>query len=443
MATNKKEVHIVMLPWSAFGHMLPFLELAIALANHGVRVSYISTPRNISRLPKIPPNLSSLIQYVTLPMPMLPNDSNLPEGAEATIDVEFDEVPFLKRAYDLLYEPVKTFISTNLPTWIISDFAAYWIPQIAEECRVQLMYFSIFNAATMCFLSQVAIGAAISQPTVGVPDYVANQSKSVMYSDKATGITDAERVSRILKGCHAIGIRSCREFEHDEIDLLQSLNNKLVVPVGMLPPAKVVHKGNQWLDRQRNGSVIYVAFGSESKLTKHQVDEIAYGLELAQLPFIWALRKPTWAIDDSQVLPPDLKNRISDKGIVCIGWAPQLEILAHPSVGGSLFHCGWASIIETMQHGHTPILLPLIHDQFINARVMVQKGFGIEVERREDGSFTRNDIAHALRRSMVGDEAEKFKARAKEAAGFFSNQKGVAERYVSDFVEFLKEHGKT
>lgn len=49
------DVHVaVMLPYCAFGHLNPFFSLSIALAEVGeVHVSFISTPKNIKRLPKV------------------------------------------------------------------------------------------------------------------------------------------------------------------------------------------------------------------------------------------------------------------------------------------------------------------------------------------------------------------------------------------------------
>ncbi|KNA10067.1 hypothetical protein SOVF_147800 [Spinacia oleracea] len=102
------------------------------------------------------------------------------------------------------------------------------------------------------------------------------------------------------------------------------LINKPVVPVGLLSPPKVKKEENtdetwiedfKWLDQQSPRSVIYIGFGSEYKLTKDEVYEISYGLELAQLPFIWAL-------------PPGFVNRTSGKGIVCLRWVPQLNVSA-------------------------------------------------------------------------------------------------------------------
>ena len=56
-----KKLHIAMFPWLAFGHIIPFLELGKLIARKGQRVSFISTPRNIERLPKILPDVSPLM----------------------------------------------------------------------------------------------------------------------------------------------------------------------------------------------------------------------------------------------------------------------------------------------------------------------------------------------------------------------------------------------
>ena len=109
------KMHVVMLPWSAFGHMIPFFHLAIAIAKAGIRVSLVSTPRNIQRLLKPPPNLSSLIKFVELPFPVMENGSILPEGAEATVDMPFEKIQYLKAALDLLQHPFKQYVADTSP----------------------------------------------------------------------------------------------------------------------------------------------------------------------------------------------------------------------------------------------------------------------------------------------------------------------------------------
>ena len=226
---------------------------------------------------------------------------------------------------------------------------------------------------------------------------------------------------------------------------------KPVISVGLLPrerneTSKITdgswRKIFEWLDKQVPKSFVFVVFGSECKLSKEQVYEIAYGLELSLVPFLWALRKPFWAADEGDILPSGFSNRTFDRGMVCFGWAPQMEILAHPSIGGSLFHSGWGSVIEILQFGHFLVVLPLVYDQSLNASLLVDKGLAVEVERGQDGSFDRDGIAKALRLAMVSDEGEAFRVRVREAAVIFGDENLHQQFYIGRFVEYLK-HGLT
>lgn len=188
-----------------------------------------------------------------------------------------------------------------------------------------------------------------------------------------------------------------------------------------------------------------MGFGSECKLRKDQIHEIAYGLEVSGLPFIWVLQKPSWGDSDNEddILPLGFGSRVRGKGITQIGWAPQREILAHPAVGGCLFHAGWGSVTETLQYGHSLVVLPFIVDQGLNSRYLVEKGLAIEVERSEDGSFSKDDIAQSLRRAMVpnvedeGEALRLLRARAAEAAALFGDRE-LNGCYIERFVEYLK-----
>ncbi|KAL6131023.1 hypothetical protein ACLB2K_069401 [Fragaria x ananassa] len=194
-----------------------------------------------------------------------------------------------------------------------------------------------------------------------------------------------------------------------------------------------------WLDKQKPRSVVFVGFGSECKLSKEQVHEIAHGLELSDLPFIWGLRKPNSANSDQvdDFLPLGFVDRTSEKGLVCFGWVPQMEILGHPSIGGSLFHSGWGSVIETLQFGHCLVVLPIIIDQPLNARLLVEKGLAAEVKRNEDGSLSREEIAKSLRLAIVEEEGEQLRTNARKAGAAFGDHK-LQDHYIGAFVEYLK-----
>ncbi|CAJ1950197.1 unnamed protein product [Sphenostylis stenocarpa] len=452
----EKAIHVVMLPWSAFGHLMPFFQLSIALAKIGVRVSYVSTPRNIERLPKVPPALAHLVDFVQLPLPSLDKDL-LPENAEATMDIPFEKIQYLKLAYDHLQHGVKQFVADQLPDWIICDFSPYWIVDIAQEFQVKLIFFNVFSSPAVTLAGAPSTWKfPVSPESLTKPPEWVTFPSSVAYRRheaitlcagtnevNASGVPDNQRLKTVCCASQAILFRGCYEIDGEYLNALQKLFENPVIPIGLLPIERGIVDGSrdkifEWLDKQASKSVIFVGFGSELKLNKDQIFEIAYGLEESELSFLWALRKPSWASNDEDFLPAGFIERTNNRGAVCKRWVPQLEILAHPSIGGSLFHSGWGSVIETLQFGHILVVLPFIIDQPPNARFLVEKGLAIEVNRNEDGSFTRKDIARSLTQAMVSEEGKKIRSNAEEAAAIVGNMELHQGHYIAEFVQFLR-----
>ncbi|MCD7462527.1 hypothetical protein HAX54_048706 [Datura stramonium] len=78
-----------------------------------------------------------------------------------------------------------------------------------------------------------------------------------------------------------------------------------------------------WLDLQQQASVLYVSFGSYAHITKSDLVEIAYGLSLSKVRFIWVLRPDiVRSDDDPNLLPEDFKDEIRDRGLV-VPWCCQ------------------------------------------------------------------------------------------------------------------------
>ncbi|KAJ6811607.1 UDP-glycosyltransferase 91C1-like [Iris pallida] len=466
---RSRSLHIVMLPWAALGHLLPFLELSKRLAKRGHRVSYISTPRNIQRLlPTVPPHLSHLIEL--LPFPLPPVDG-LPDSAEATIDLPTDDLrPYLRTAYDTLQQNLHDFLSHNFSTtatsthqpvdWLVYDYAAYWAPRVAARFRVPCAYLGLFNAAVLAFNGPPAelLGNGqrrmLPEEFTVVPGWVPFASTIAYrlhevrklfepsFVPDASGVTEGFRFAASIEECGFVAVRSCVEFEAEWLDLLGKLLSKPIVTVGMLPPAaraRVPEGADgegafKWLDEQEPSSVVYAAFGSEVKLTREQVQAIALGLELSQLPYLWALRAGT--------IPEGIREGARGRGLVCTGWVPQSRILAHPSVCGFLTHGGWNSIVEGLSLGRAMVVLPLIFDQGLNARNLVQRKLAVEVPRDDDdGSFTGEGIADSLRLVMVEAQGEGFRTKARECVDIFGNE-DIQDRCLDDFVHYLWENRK-
>ncbi|KAJ9535679.1 hypothetical protein OSB04_un001167 [Centaurea solstitialis] len=463
--SSNTKLHVVMFPWLAFGHIIPFLELSKSIAEKGHRVSFLSTTRNIQRLPPSE-HLSPLITLVPLPLPPV---DHLPHDAEATMDIRTDDIPYLKNAYDGLQRQITRFLEENSPDWIIYDFAPHWLPSIATDLGILRAYFSIFNAWFLAFMGRSpedmingsddrkTVEDFMVQPKwVPFPTKICYRKHEVNWmlgsrsSLNSSGVSDLYRAGMIIQGSDCVFIRYCNEFEPQWLTLLEKSYQRPVIPVGLMPPATATNVGDdkdeswviikKWLDGQEKGQVVYVALGSEVMLTNTQLGELALGLELSGLPFFWALRKPTGST--SVELPEGFIERTRDRGMVWERWVPQLRILGHESVGGFLTHCGWGSIVEGITLGQPLIMLPFLVDQGLNARLLAEKQVGMEVPRHEeDGSFSKDSVAKSVRLVVVEDEGKMYKRNAMELSNIFGDTK-LHEKYTDEFVEYLEKHGR-
>ncbi|CDP21083.1 unnamed protein product [Coffea canephora] len=457
MANKSGSLHVVMFPWLAFGHFIPFLELSKFIAQKGHKVSFISTPKNIDRLPKLPPNLASSITFIKIPLPPV---DGLPENVEATVDLGGLDVAFLKKAYDGFEPDLTRFLEDSAPDWIIYDFAPYWLPPIAAKLNIARSFFSIVSASTVVFFGP-SFDAMINgtDPRSKVEDYIVPpkwipfESKVAykLYESKwivgasnldGSGASDMYRVGSVIKGADVVLVRHCREFEGQWLNLLENLQRRPVMPLGLMPP-KVEKSGlesneswiaiKKWLDGQGKGSVVYVAFGSEVSMSQLELGELALGLELSGVPFFWALRNPSG-------LPEGFEDRVEGRGIVWKNWAPQLNILSHDSVGGFLTHCGWSSSIEGLMLGHPLIMLPFVIDTGLVARILEEKQVGIEIPRNPvDGSYTRDSVAKSVRLIMEEDEGKSYRDKAKEISAVFGDRE-LHDGYLQRFVDYLEKN---
>ncbi|KAL2527987.1 UDP-glycosyltransferase 91A1 [Forsythia ovata] len=461
MAKNTK-LHVVMFPWLAFGHILPYFELSKFIAEKGHKISFVSTPRNIDRLPKIPPHLVSSITLVKIPFPKV---EQLPESAEATMDMKHEDEPYLKKAFDGMETGLTRFLENSAPDWILYDFAPHWLPPVAARFGISRAFFFIINAWFLAFFgsTETIINGSDernkAEDFMIPPKWVRFETKVVYRRYEAnrifrsahrkdSGFSDFYRTGKVIDGSEVIFIRHCNEFEPDWLKLLEELHHKQVIPLGLMPPQVKEEDDNEswvsiktWLDNQNKGTVVYVALGSEVTLSQDQLNELALGLELSGIPFFWTMRKTSGSGGSYSVdLPDGFEERVKGRGIVWKSWAPQLQILSHDSVGSFLTHCGWSSIIEGMSSGHPLIALPFLVDQGLNARVIVDKQFGIEITRNEgDGSYTRNSVSDSIKLVMVQNEGKKFRDKAKEMSAIFGDQK-LHNCYIENFIKFLENH---
>ncbi|KAK8444407.1 hypothetical protein SEVIR_9G131001v4 [Setaria viridis] len=260
-----------------------------------------------------------------------------------------------------------------------------------------------------------------------------------------------QRFALTFEKCQLVIHRACSELEPEHTPLLPGIFGKPVIQYGLVPPcppaqSHIEHDNAalSWLDKQQPKSVLFAGFGSEPPVTVQQLHEIALGLELAGTPFLWALKKPNGLFEaDGDILPPGFEERTRDRGLVAMGWVPQLSILAHSSVGAYLTHGGWASTIEGAMCGLPMVFLTFIGEHRINAQLLERKKVGLRVPRHEkDDSFDRQGIAGAIRSVMCEEQSKSvFVANAKKMQEIINDRK-CQERYIDELIQRLRSFEK-
>jgi len=239
---NCKPLHVVMLPWLAMGHILPYFELAKILAQNGHTVTLISSPKNIDRIPKTPKTIQPFINFVKSPLPYIEQL----QGGESTQDTPSNMICFLKSAYDGLQEDVTEILKTSKPDWVLCDCTADWLPSIAKSLNIPCAHYSVVPAWNICFFNppkdQINIDMYSPpkwvpfQTTIHFKPYEIKLIMSHVKNDSGRKLTRSD-TAKLYSSCDLFFIRSSRELEGEWLDYLSDQYKVPVVPVGLLPPS--------------------------------------------------------------------------------------------------------------------------------------------------------------------------------------------------------------
>ncbi|KAL8172569.1 hypothetical protein V2J09_024373 [Rumex salicifolius] len=175
------------------------------------------------------------------------------------------------------------------------------------------------------------------------------------------------------------------------------------------------HETLSWLDSQPSGSVVFLCFGSRGRFTKAQTKAIAEGLERSGLRFMWVVK------EEDDLAEEGFLRKITKVGlgVVIKGWAPQVAILSHESVGAFVTHCGWNSILEAVIAGKPMLAWPLYAEQHLNrAALVTTMGMAapvVQKQHRGDFFVSGDELASSLTQLVTASPAIKEKAAAMRA----------------------------
>ncbi|ESW19284.1 hypothetical protein PHAVU_006G111400 [Phaseolus vulgaris] len=203
----------------------------------------------------------------------------------------------------------------------------------------------------------------------------------------------------------------------------------------------------RWLDEQPRGSVLFVSFGSAGTLSSAQIKELAHGLEASEQRFLWVVKSPNdeiangsyfkaeTAADPFGFLPEGFVERTKGRGLLVPSWAPQPQVLAHPSTAGFLTHCGWNSILESVVNGVSFIAWPLFAEQRMNAFMLTHDvKVALRPKVSDNGLVERQQISSVVKSLMEGEEGKKLRYRMKDlkdAAAMALAEDGSSTNHIS------------
>ncbi|CAE6239335.1 unnamed protein product [Arabidopsis arenosa] len=437
-----QKFHAFMFPWFAFGHMTPYLHLANKLAEKGHRVTFL-LPKKAQKQLEHHNLCPDSIVFCPL---TIPHVDGLPDGAETASDIPISLGKFLTAAMDLTRDQVEAAVSALRPDLIFFDFA-YWVPEMAREHKVKSVLYFVVSANSIAH--ELVPGGELGVPPPGYP------SSKVLYrgQDAHALLTFSifyerlhYRITTGLKNCDFISIRTCKEVEGKFCDYIERQYQRKVLLTGpMLPEPDnsrpLEDRWDHWLNQFEPGSVIYCALGSQITLEKDQFQELCLGMELTGLPFLVAVKPPKGAKTIQEALPEGFEERVKNQGVVWGEWVQQPLILAHPSVGCFVNHCGFGSMWESLVSDCQIVLLPYLCDQVLNTRLMSEElEVSVEVQREETGWFSKESLSVAItsvmdKDSELGNLVRRNHTKLKEVLV----SHGLLTGYTDKFVETLQD----
>lgn len=461
--------HVLILTLPAQGHVAPTMKLAYRLADLGVKVTFLTAECTFDQLvSEQSRNKDALPKIQGGPYQERVKTVFFPDGLKSTeLDERRDTVKFLERIAKVMPYHVEEFIKkANQPesekdekiTCVIADLVVAWALEIANKMGLKG---AIFLSSAPGIVSMVLQIPHLIEAGIIDAEGTPKKKEKVMLSPYLPALSSDDYVWNFPgnKELQKVGFKFVRSGEpflrtsnwvlcNWYRDLDPSADGLLPTTLSIGPLlANDRPSGNMfsedltclsWLDRQPPGSVVYVSFGSTGTFNSHQFDELALGLQLMGRPFLWVVRPD---ISHEVASATDgLRNRGADVHQLgkIVQWAPQEKVLAHPSVGCFLTHCGWNSTVEGISMGVPLLCWPHMGDQFY-VRTCICDGWkvGLELKPNEDGIFTRHEIKSKVDELLINGGIRENALKIKRLAQMSLSKGGSSSKNLEQFVAEL------
>ncbi|QCD83296.1 UDP-glucosyl transferase 73C [Vigna unguiculata] len=394
MSNEVHSLHVFFIPFLAYGHIIPTVDMAKLFAEKGVKATIITTPLNAPFITKTigkPKTSSTTIHVRTIELPCA--EAGLPNGCENTNSITSGALfPAFFRACGLLQDQFEQLLLEQRPNCVVADVMFPWATNSAAKFGVPSLvydgtsFFSICANECMGLYEPYKNVSSDSEPFLipNLPGEITITRMQVsphVMSNESPGVTKLlEEVRESELKSYGMVVNSFYELEKVYADHLRNVLGRKAWHIGPMFLSNRVkeekahgedeHECLKWLDTKKPNSVVYVCFGTTTKMTTSQLKDIATGLEASGEQFIWVVRKSEE--DGVEWLPEEFEKKIEGKGLIIRGWAPQVLILEHEAIGAFVTHCGWNSILEGVVAGVPMVTWPIAYEQFFNEKLVCE-----------------------------------------------------------------------
>ncbi|EEF47785.1 UDP-glycosyltransferase 83A1 [Ricinus communis] len=458
----EKKPHVIVIPYPAQGHVAPLMKLAYKLADHGIKVTFVNSESIHGRImAAMPENLEEKI-----PISLI----SISDGVESNRDRK-DRIKKLKSISSSMPGNLQKLIESlnqsanhdDQVSCVIADLTLKGALEVAKKMgikRAGVLPYGVGNLALQLHAPKLIEDGIIDADGMPLKDEVICLAKTFPPCNSnelvwsVSGETEMQKfifaqfirdIAEAARNSNWLLVNSFSELEPSACDLIPDAS-----PIG--PFCANNHLGQpfagnlwredstclNWLDQQPEDSVIYAAFGSTGVCNQQQLNELAIGLEMIGQPFLWVVRSD-FTKGSLTEFPDGFMERVATYGKI-VEWAPQEQVLAHPSTACFFSHCGWNSTMEGLTMGIPFLCWPCLVDQFHNKSYICETWkVGLGVIPDENGIVTRNEIKAKIEKLLSDKDIKANSLKLKEMSQKSISEGGSSFKNFISFVEQIKQ----
>jgi len=179
----------------------------------------------------------------------------------------------------------------------------------------------------------------------------------------------------------------------------------------------------QFLDNAGHKNTVFFSLGSiikSSQMSPEFLEMIVNAFNELPYSIIWKYEGER---------PANLSSNV-----IVRKWIPQQDLLGHSSIGAFFTHAGILSVHEAVYHAVPMIALPFYSDQDQNARNIVNKGIGVQLDIK---TLTKESIKHSINEVMTNTQ---YRIAVRRLSKLFKDRESRPVERAVYWMEYILRH---